>query len=247
MSTTKPIALLVEDDVDLAQLLCSHLREEGILVTLAHDGAEAFERLRELHFTIAILDRNLPDLDGVELCKHIRKTSPTTGVILLTCIGQTSERVRGLNAGADDYIAKPFSIDELLARTQSVIRRATSNEKTPPLNEIHAGELSISKITRNVLFKGEKLELTETEFDLLVFLAENPGVKFSRTELLHNVWGYTSSGYEHTINTRINRLRMKLKEDTANPSYIITVWGVGYKFSEDLPRHSGAKECGKES
>lgn len=233
MATLEKRALIIEDDLDLAALVAANLRSEGFIVRLSHEAESALAALKEVPFTLAVIDRNLPDIDGIEICKHIRSNSPNTGIIMLTCLGRTSQRIEGLEAGADDYITKPFSIDELVARVHSVMRRAAATPAPALPTKIKVGDLLIDLQAKEVYVKGQKIVMTETEFDLLAFLAQHPGKKFSRTELLHSVWGYTLSGYEHTVNTHITRVRSKVGDDPAAPRYILTVWGVGYQFAGD--------------
>jgi DNA-binding response OmpR family regulator len=231
----KPVSLIIEDDPDLADLLETQLRRHGFAVRRAPDLGRAHAWLEHDPVDVAVIDRNLPDGDGLELCKHLRSTHPSTGIIMLTCRGDIADRIGGLHAGADDYVAKPFSIEELMARVQSVVRRAKGSPATTSNDTVTFGDLVINPVNRVALFRGVELSLTATEFDLLLFLARNPGRAFSRSELLKTVWGYTLSGYEHTVNTHITRLRAKLQEDVTQPRYILTVWAVGYKFAEVAP------------
>lgn len=230
MTNNPPTALIIEDDIDLSYLIAIHLKAEGYLVRVAHDMRQGQQMLRDSSLVLAIIDRNLPDGDGIELCRKVRNSTPHVGILVLTCLGQTPQRIEGLDAGADDYMAKPFSLDELLARVRSIARRASILPPPPSSEFIKVRGLEVDTTKRIVTLEGEVVELTETEYEILLFLARNPGRTFSRGELLHNVWGYTLAGYEHTVSTHIARLRGKLQGDRSSPKYIITVWGVGYKF-----------------
>lgn len=230
MSTTKPLTLLLEDDDDLASIIEAHLKRTGFAVRRARDISSADEWATREVLDIAIIDRNLPDGDGLELCRQLRKQQPKAGIIMLTCLGETNDRIMGLNAGADDYIAKPFNVDELMARVASVMRRTASSSQGEEAEIVERGALYINKTERTAKFRGGELDLSPTEFDLLTFLAENPGKAFSRSELLTRVWRYSLAGYEHTVNAHIGKLRAKLGDDPYNPRYIVTVWKVGYRF-----------------
>jgi len=230
MNTPKPLTLLLEDDEDLATIIESHLKRSGFAVRRARDIACAEEWVSREMLDIAIIDRNLPDGDGLEICRVLRSQQPKTGIIMLTCLGETSDRIMGLTAGADDYVAKPFDIEELMARVNSVLRRTGSSALGNDIEIIERGDLLINKTERTAKFRGSDLELSPTEFDLLTFLAEHPGKAFSRSELLTQVWRYSLPGYEHTVNAHIGKLRAKLGDDPYNPKYIVTVWKIGYRF-----------------
>lgn len=232
MTHNPPTALIIEDDLDLAHLIATHLKGEGYLVRVVHDIRQAIPLLQESSLGLAIIDRNLPDGDGIEVCRRIRELTPQAGIIMLTCLGQTQQRIEGLGAGADDYVTKPFSVDELIARVRSVARRSSLPPTPPPSDSIKILDLEINTSKRTVTLRGELIDLTDTEYRILLLLARAPGRAFSRSELLHNVWGYTLDGYEHTISTHITRLRAKLHEDLSSLRYILTVWGVGYKFAD---------------
>jgi len=226
--------LLAEDDPEIVNLL--KLNFDGLpyeLVTHAN-GSTALQQALSQSFNLIILDIMLPGLDGIEICKKLREAKITTPVIMLTSRSEEIDKVLALELGADDYVTKPFAIRELMARIKAVLRRA---EATPApqvnvVNEITTRDLYINKEQVKASLKGERLDLTSKEFDLLYLLAANPGKTFSRQELLELIWGYTFSGYEHTVTSHINRLRMKIEPDLHQPSYILTTWGVGYRFSE---------------
>ena len=226
--------LIVEDDVDIARLVQLQLRDIGCESVVINNGQQALEHLRENQdYDMLILDIMLPDCDGLTICQQVRKNNTLVPILMLTARSGEYDRVLGLDTGADDYLTKPFSFIELSARVKALFRRsetqAEGSEKLPEIIEI--GELSIDLRTRRVTV-GEKLvELTAREFDLLTHFASNPGQVFTRTQLLRDVWGYHHDGYEHTVNTHINRLRKKIEKRADEPDYIITVWGVGYQLS----------------
>ncbi len=178
----------------------------------------------------------LPDIDGIEICKWIRQRKIVTPVIMLTSRAEEIDKVLALELGADDYVTKPFSIRELMARVRAMLRRleqpyATQNGANAA-SEIHIKNLFINKEKRQVMVSDNHLELTVKEFDLLYLLATNQGKTFSRQQMLEDVWGYSFKGYEHTVTSHINRLRMKIEPDINEPVYILTTWGVGYRFTE---------------
>lgn len=205
-------------------------------VELVHDGVSGLAKAESSKYDLIILDLMLPGLDGMEICRRIRSKSVYTPVLMLTAKSTELDRILGLEIGADDYVTKPFSVKELMARVKAIFRRIeeikSGNE--PEQEIIYAGALVIDPLKRTVSSKGKSIELTAREFDLLSHFANNPGRVFSRSELLHTVWGYGHEGYEHTVNSHMNRLRAKIEDDPSKPEYILTVWGVGYKFSEKL-------------
>ncbi len=184
---------------------------------------------------LIILDIMLPGIDGLEICRRVRARSDYTPILMLTARSSEVDRVLGLELGADDYLTKPFSILELVARVKALFRRMEALQSTDADSgqaPIHFSELSIEPDKRSVLVRGEPITLTAKEFDLLLHFARQPGRVFTRGQLLDSVWGYGHEGYEHTVNSHINRLRSKIEEDPAAPRYILTVWGVGYRFAE---------------
>lgn len=227
--------LLLEDDKDLAELVELHLKDAGFSVTHTNNASDACKLMQAEEFTAAILDRNLPDRDGLDVCRFIRSQSLPVAVIMLTCRSDEVDRIVGLEVGADDYVTKPFSVKELVARVRAVLRRHAPLPPPQP-QQIQAlitrAELEIDKINRKVLLGGQQVTLTVKEFDLLLYLAEHPGRPFTRASLLSAVWGYEFAGYEHTVNSHINRLRAKIEVEPGNPRFILTVWGVGYRFAE---------------
>jgi len=228
--------LIVEDNRDLARLLGTHLRDLSFQVDLCFDGLAGFAKAQADKYDLIILDLMLPGLDGAEICRRLRRRSNYVPILILTAKSSEMDRVVGLEIGADDYVTKPFSIPELLARVKAILRRieelshGTRDDSAPAV--LQAGDLVIDPTGRKATLGIRTLELTAKEFDLLLHFAGNPGKVYTRSQLLDTVWGYGHDGYEHTVNTHINRLRAKIEKDSANPDYILTVWGVGYKFAE---------------
>jgi DNA-binding response OmpR family regulator len=228
-----PSILLVEDDRDLASLLRLHLTDAGYDVEAVADGALALQKALATSFDLIVLDLMLPGLSGLEVCRQLREAGRTVPVLMLTAQGDVTARVKGLETGADDYVAKPFSIPEVLARVKALLRRVDMDRPAEDPDEtLGFGPLAVRPHDRRVTLGGEVLELTQKEFDLLVLLARHPGHAFSRQDLLDQVWGYQYAGYAHTVNTHINRLRGKIEPDPSEPVYVRTVWGVGYRFAE---------------
>ena len=230
--------LVVEDDKDIADLLRMHLGDLGADVAIAHSGTQGLAQLENHHYDLAILDLMLPGMDGLDLCKHIRARDDYTPILMLTAKSSELDRVIGLEIGADDYLTKPFNIRELLARVKAIFRRVESLSPATGVAQnrqtLHIDGLSIDASKRSVLLQGKSIELTAKEFDLLWHFAHHPGQVFTRAQLLDSIWGYGHDGYEHTVNSHINRLRTKIEQDPSNPRYILTVWGVGYKFNEHI-------------
>jgi len=227
--------LIVEDNKDIASLIQMHLTDSGCQTTISNDGLAAVEQTRQQDFDLVILDLMLPKLDGLDVCRCIRKQSHYTPIVMLTSKSSELDRVIGLEVGADDYVTKPFSIRELLARVKSQFRRAEATSSSAnPSHELNYGDLSINPENRQVTLEQRNIDLTAKEFDLLYKFAKNPGHVYSRSQLLDSVWGYGHEGYEHTVNSHINRLRSKIEATPAKPKYIMTVWGVGYKFNDQL-------------
>jgi DNA-binding response OmpR family regulator len=228
--------LIIEDNRDLARLVENHLRDMSFQVDVAFDGPTGLARATSNPYDLVILDLMLPGLDGMEICRRLRRGPAYTPILMLTAKSSELDRVLGLEIGADDYVTKPFSIRELLARVKAILRRVEeltegSGETAPAV--IRAGGLEIDPAKRIARSSGRIVELTAKEFDLLLHFARNPGKVYTRSQLLDRVWGYGHDGYEHTVNSHINRLRAKIEEDPAHPAYILTVWGVGYKFADD--------------
>ena len=224
--------LIVEDNADLASLIQLHLADIQCTSDIAADGSKAVRYYEKNDYDLVILDIMLPMMDGIEVCKRIRAQGKYIPIMMLTSKTSEIDRVVGLEVGADDYISKPFSIPELLARIKAQFRSIDALKEVPieASDHIQRGDLSIHLSNRQVSIAEKAIELTAKEFDLLVYFAKHPGQVFTRTQLLDHVWGYEFEGYDHTVNTHINRLRIKVEEDPAKPFYILTVWGVGYKF-----------------
>jgi DNA-binding response OmpR family regulator len=222
--------LVVEDDPDISALVGLHLRDTGFSVELQANGQSGLALALGQAFDLVILDIMLPGVDGLEICRRLRAEKPGLPILMLTARTTELDRVLGLEMGADDYLTKPFSVRELVARVKAIFRRMEVFDTQPEPTRIVLGPLDIDTDSRRVLIEGEPVELTAREFDLLFFFARHPGRVFTRGQLLDKVWGYTHEGYEHTVNTHINRLRGKLETDPSHPRFILTVWGVGYRF-----------------
>jgi DNA-binding response OmpR family regulator len=226
--------LVVEDEQEIARLVSLHLEDAGYQVEVATDGLAALREAMVPRWDLIVLDLALPGIDGLEICRRLRAVSDMTPILMLTARTSEVDRVVGLEIGADDYITKPFSVRELVARVKAILRRveAMSGEAAREDEVLELGELSIDRPKRRVVLDGEEIQLTAKEFDLLVQFARHPGRVYTRAELLDEVWGYGHEGYEHTVNSHINRLRGKLEKDPADPQLILTVWGVGYRFRD---------------
>ncbi len=237
---TERTILVVEDEHDIAQLIALHLRDEGYRVTLAADGHAGMRQAFARSWDLVILDLRLPGPDGLAICKALRAAENYVPILMLTSKSSELDRVLGLELGADDYVTKPFSVSELLARVKSLFRRidAVSRESSVQPQTISVGDLSIDSASREVRVGDSRIDLTAREFDLLLHFARHPGRVFSRAQLLDSVWGFGHEGYEHTVNSHINRLRGKIEPDGEHPRYIVTVWGVGYKM--EAPARQGA-------
>jgi len=226
--------LVVEDEPTLLETLEYNLTRHGYEVCTAADGLIALEVARRERPDVIVLDIMLPGLDGFEVCRILRREM-SVPILMLTARADEVDRVVGLEMGADDYLTKPFSIPELQARIKALFRRVEALSSPHPAEDdqqpIRHGALFIEPLRHRVTLADEQIDLTAREFALLMHFARHPGQVFSRTQLLDQVWGYNHDGYEHTVNTHINRLRAKIEQDPANPRYIETVWGVGYRFS----------------
>ncbi|NQV16261.1 response regulator transcription factor [bacterium] len=231
---TKNRVLIVEDDESIVDLLTIHLEDLGFQVESADQGDLGLGRAIHESFDLIILDVMLPGMDGMEVCKRIRLSDRLTPIMMLTSRSEELDKVLGLELGADEYITKPFSIREFIARVKAIFRRmevdAEGKSSDTPESKIVIESLVIDSDKRRVTVSGKALDLTAKEFDLLFLFASNPGRAYTRQQLLNLVWGYQFDGYEHTVNSHINRLRSKIEEDPANPHYIETVWSVGYRF-----------------
>lgn len=244
--------LIIEDDRDIANLVAINLKDLGLTSEFAADGVSGLKKAQTGSFSLIILDLMLPELDGLEVCRGIRKLHPTVPVLMLTAKSEELDKVLGLELGADDYVTKPFGIRELMARIKALLRRSDgeSSRGTELTHEVVSlGGLVVDFAKRRVTSNAQVVDLTAKEFDLLSLFVRNPGRAFSRSQLLELVWGYQFDGYDHTVNSHINRLRNKIERDPGQPLYLQTVWGVGYRFTdlEDLEAResNGAGKSGQ--
>lgn len=232
--------LLAEDQADIRDLIALNLRHAGYDVTPVADGRAALDSQAERGSDLLILDLMMPGLDGLEVCKALRARGRATPILMLTAKSTELDRVLGLELGADDYLTKPFSMAELLARVKALLRRAellrqAQSQTQGAVRVLRNGEVEIAVARREVRVRGQVVELTALEFELLLHFAQHPGHVFSRAQLLDSVWGYSHEGYEHTVTTHINRLRAKLETDPMRPLIILTVRGAGYKLRDAPP------------
>jgi DNA-binding response OmpR family regulator len=240
MSPLSPIqktqdVLIIEDDPKIVELLSLHLGDIGLSCESVASGNRGLKRALEADFRLVILDLMLPGMEGFEVCKRIRAEKGKLPILMLTAKSEELDKVLGLELGADDYITKPFSIRELLARVKAILRRteAYGDDGTAAEGKLlQHGDLRIDLEKRTVAVADRKIDLTAKEYDLLVLFASSPGRAYNRQQLLDSVWGYQFEGYHHTVNSHINRLRTKIEADPARPRYIRTVWGFGYRFAE---------------
>ena len=229
--------LVIEDDPDIVDLLEIHLKDLSCELIKCYSGEDGLVQVRSNPLDLIILDIMLPGIDGMEVCRKIRSEHINVPVLMLTAKSEEIDKVLGLEIGADDYLTKPFSIREFIARVKAIFRRSQMIEDSLTSeggNVIEVADLKVDVEMRKVTVQGRKVELSPKEFELLVLLASNPGKSYNRSRLLNLVWGYDFEGYEHTVNSHINRLRAKIEPDMANPTFILTTWGVGYKFNEEL-------------
>lgn len=224
--------LVIEDDKSISDLIKIHLKDMNYNVTQSYDGYEGLNKAIENSFDLIVLDIMLPNVDGLEVCKELRKQEKYTPILILTAKSEEFDKVLGLELGADDYLTKPFAIRELIARVKAIFRRVEALQKEQETEDIIICDLVIDVTKRRVTLRGERIELTPKEFELLHLLASHPGKTYTREQLLSNLWGYSYNGYEHTVNSHINRLRGKIETDLSDPKYILTTWGVGYRFND---------------
>ncbi|WP_442603632.1 response regulator [Paenibacillus sp. KN14-4R] len=230
--------LIIEDDQDISRIIKDYIEKNGYEVYIANDGNEAWQSIESLKPDFIILDIMLPDIDGIDLCRQIREKN-NVPILILSARGSDTDKVLGLGFGADDYMTKPFSLSELLARVKSNLRRVESmiNNPVAMLPELEDvlrfGKITIDRKGYKVMKEGREISLSVKELELLFYLSKHKNQVFSKIQLLDAVWGYTSYGDESTITVYIRRLREKLEEDPSYPTYIKTVWGIGYKFSYD--------------
>jgi len=229
--------LIIEDDPDMAGILEHQMQDAGYNVTVTRNGASGLEIAERQEHDLIVLDLKLPEMDGLEICRRVRALPGYTPILMLTALSSEIDKVVGLEMGADDYMTKPFSLRELMARVRTILRRedlVRTGQKEGEPETILRGDLVINVGKRRVTRAGIPIELTAKEFDLLLHFARKPGRVYSRQQLLDQVWGYGFEGYSYTVNTHINKLRSKLEPDRGNPRYIQTVWSVGYRFADDL-------------
>ncbi len=226
------LILIVDDEKTLVKALTFNLEKEGFRVEPAYDGEEALQKVFSLKPDVVVLDLMLPEVDGFEVCRRIRKKLDTP-IIMLTARSEDIDKVLGLELGADDYLTKPFNSRELVARIKAVLRRSKAIEEESK-KQIQIGKLQIDLLQHRVRLEGKEISVTSKEFALLSFLAINAGNVYSREQLLEQVWGYDYYGDVRTVDVHIRHLREKIEKDPANPNFIITVWGTGYKLREDL-------------
>jgi two-component system alkaline phosphatase synthesis response regulator PhoP len=229
--------LIIEDDKDIAELISIHLDKLEYEVKHARNGMEGFDVAMEGPFDLIILDVMLPGIDGLEVCRRLRAKENFVPIMMLTSKSEEIDKVLGLETGADDYLTKPFGIREFQARVKAILRRETMHAQSIGKNAVgtlHLSDLIIDNEKHKVTVRGERVELTPKEYDLLLLLASHPGKVFGREDLLNLIWGYEFPGYERTVNSHINRLRTKIEKEFAKPQYILTAWGIGYKFNDEI-------------
>ena len=229
--------LIIEDDPEIIGLLKIHLKDLGCEVTATQEGDTGLSMALQTPPDLVILDVMLPGMDGIEVCQKIRAGNVQAPILMLTAKSEEIDKVLGLEVGADDYLTKPFSVREFIARVKAIFRRQKMDQPARANGsgqKMKFGELSVDMELRKVTVGGKRVELSPKEFELLVLLASHPGKSYDRSKLLNLIWGYDFQGYEHTVNSHINRLRSKIEPDMGNPKYILTTWGVGYKFNEEV-------------
>ena len=224
--------LVIDDDKKTVDLVKLYLEKDGYRVLAAYDGLQALELARQKQADLIILDLMLPGMDGLDVCRVLRGEGSKVPIIMLTAKTTETDKLIGLNLGADDYVTKPFSPRELLARVRAVLRRVGEEEYEGP-TEVRFGDLLVDFVGHQVQVRGQPVHLTPTEFKLLEVLIREPGRAFSRLELLDRVFGYDFEGFERTVDVHVKNLRKKIEPDPKNPTYIETVYGLGYKFAED--------------
>jgi len=243
--------LIIEDEIDIAKLIKVHLSELDLHCDICTQGEQALQQALQQDYQLILLDVMLPGISGLDICRQVRQAKPLQSIIMLTSKSSEIDRVLGLELGADDYMTKPFSIRELQARVRSQLRRVhalnakntdhnnqsnkeeSAPKESPQLekSKVCIGQLHVDHRYHQVTYKQKSINLTATEFELIDFFCQHPDQVFSRAQLLDGVWGYHHNGYEHTVNSHINRLRNKLEENCNEPQIIQTVWGVGYKLN----------------
>ena len=228
--------MIIEDDAALVNLVRIHLHQLPAHLMAFRSGREGLAWLAQHSADLCILDVMLPGMNGIDICQRIRQQDSFTPILMLTAKSEESDKVQGLEAGADDYLTKPFGVQEFTARVKALLRRAARHHtETNPLPETTVytyKALTVDRSMRRVTLADKRIELTPKEFDLLALLVEHPGKTYSRKELLSLVWDYTFDGYEHTVTAHVNRLRTKIETDFSHPQYILTTWGIGYRFAD---------------
>lgn len=229
--------LIAEDETAIREFIVINLRRSGYDVVEAANGRIAIEKYNECDgdFDVALLDIMMPEVDGLEVCKYLRQKSSTIGIIMLTAKSQEMDKVTGLLVGADDYVIKPFSPSELMARVDAIYRRVSVNKEFSDKNKgsgdiLTSGEFTLNMRTRSLNKNGEEIELTQVEFQIMEYVMRNPDVPLSRLDILEYVWGTDYYGDEKVVDVNIRRLRMKIEEDSSAPEHLLTVWGLGYKW-----------------
>jgi len=229
--------LIIEDDPNIVELLEIHLSDLGCSLSTASTGISGLEKALKGDQNLIILDVMLPGMEGTEVLRQMRMNKINTPVLMLTAKSEEIDKVLGLELGADDYLTKPFSIREFIARVKAIFRRAElsgQQQQAPATGALCYGDLCIDPEEHKVTIADKRVELSPKEFELLNLLASHPGRSYDRSRLLNLVWGYDFDGFEHTVNSHINRLRAKIEPNVSKPTYILTTWGVGYRFNEEL-------------
>ncbi|MCC6461201.1 MAG: response regulator transcription factor [Saprospiraceae bacterium] len=228
--------LIVEDDSNIAQLMAMHLRDLPAQVTVIHHGWLGLDEAMSGKYDFLVLDLMLPGLGGLEICRQLRQRKQFIPVLMLTAKSEEQDKIAGLEMGADDYLTKPFSPGELLARVRTILRRSQreSRQMEKKLQRIERGALCIDLEMKTVNKGAQRIELTAKEYEILQLFMQNPGRSYTRQEILDEIWGEQFEGLEHTVNSHINRLRAKIEDNLAQPGYILTAWGIGYKFNNEL-------------
>lgn len=228
--------LIIEDDASIAELIDIHLQDLSFQTTLIQDGLLGLSEALSGSYDLIILDVMLPGKNGLEICKSLRMSKVSTPIMMLTSKSEEIDKVLGLEYGADDYMTKPFSVREFQARVKALFRRINFNATATISDKAiyDFGKLKVDTSKKIVSLSNERIDLTPKEFDLLAMLAKSPGSTYSRQQLLNSIWGYEFEGYEHTVNSHINRLRAKIEKDVSKPIYILTTWGMGYRFNDEL-------------
>ena len=233
----RTLVLVVDDEPMVTEVVGRYLEREGFEVAIASDGEEALRLAHARPPDLVVLDVMLPRLGGFDVCRALRHEGQVP-VIMLTAKGEETDRILGLELGADDYVVKPFSPGELVARVKAVLRRTAPPEVPPPADEaLTLGDLRVNPTTREVVARDQRVTLTAKEFDLLYFLASHPGQVFTRDQLMNQVWDFAYSGDPSTVTVHVRRLREKIEINPEHPRCIKTVWGVGYKFEAELDTH----------